>query len=117
MSSTLGPLGKNKEPKNPRFTDAEILAGAAATAAGAGADGTSGQGGQGGGGGRGGGGGQGGKIGRGKWPDTGQIANDNTDKPPHGRRKGGESKTCLYSADVRVAFLKIRVAPASRHMS
>ena len=47
MSSTLGPLGKNKEPKNPRFTNAEILAGAAATTD-AGADGTGGRGGGGG---------------------------------------------------------------------
>ena len=45
MSNTLGPLGKNKEPKNPRFNNAEILARAAATAAGAGADGSNGQGG------------------------------------------------------------------------
>ena len=94
MSSMLGPVRKHKEPKNPRFTDAEILAGAAATAAGAGADRTSGQGGRGGGGGHGGGGGQGGKIGRGKWPDTGQIANDNTDERPHGRRKG--VKICAF---------------------
>ena len=40
MSSTQGPLSKNKEPKTPRLTNAEILAGAATTADGAGADGT-----------------------------------------------------------------------------
>ena len=45
MSSTLGPLGRNKEPKNLRFNNAKLLAGAAATAAAAGADGTNGQGG------------------------------------------------------------------------
>ena len=41
MASTLGPVGNSKEPKNSRFTNAKILAGAAATA-GVGADGTSG---------------------------------------------------------------------------
>ena len=44
MSSTLGSLGNNKEPKNSCLTNAKILAGAAATAAGTGADGTSGRG-------------------------------------------------------------------------
>ena len=63
MSSTLGPPGKNKEPKNPRNNNAEILAGAAATATGAGADRTNGQGR-----GRGGGGGREGMFGRRKRP-------------------------------------------------
>ena len=83
MASTLGPMGKSKELKNPRLTNAKILAGAVATA-GAGADGTSGQGG---GGGRGGG-GRGGKNSRRKWPNTGRSANDNTDGRLPGRRYG-----------------------------
>ena len=41
MSSMLGPVRKHKEPKNPRFNNAGILSGAAATAR-VGADGNGG---------------------------------------------------------------------------
>ena len=77
MSSTLGPVNKHKEPKNPRFNNADILSGAAATA-GVGADGT---------GVRSGGGGQGGKYSQRKWPDTGRSGKDNTDERQPGKKK------------------------------
>ena len=94
MSKALRPLSKNKEPKNPRLTNTEILAGAATIVAGAGADGTSGRCGQGGYGGRGGGSGQGGQKGRRKWPDTGHTANENTGERPPGKKK--IAKSCTF---------------------
>ena len=82
MSSTLGPVNKHKEPKNPRFNNADILSGAGATA-GVGAGGA---------GGRRGGGGRGGKYSQRKWPDTGRSGSDNTDE----RRPARKSKKCYF---------------------
>ena len=86
MSSTLGPVNRHKEPKNPRFNNTGILSGAAATA-GLGADGGGGGGGADGTGGRGGGGGRGGKYSRRKWPDAGRSGGVNTGERPPARVK------------------------------